>query len=180
MPELQPVREYVFIEGWLYENGDVGWRINSEVNEEVDFESLEQIVMEMAEDLQDPDDDDTVVLSLMFREKGEVYARWFLKESFCSFPQFLWLRRRMYRAQWKIHGRDREAGFFLRLLWVASWLYHRWSGHLGPRRRVLLSTKGATPQGLTELLSEQSEGLEKGSCGWGQPTQIIPFPSSGR
>ncbi len=174
MPDLEPVEEYVAIEAWQMTSGDIGWRIKPLTGESINREILEGILFEMCEAMLDPAGDNNVLLSIQLQEKGSVLARWAPGKPFVKHEAYLWLKRKLYQAQWRVMGRSVEPRL-LQIWWSIEWFYHHVSGHLDARQKASPAAPTRASASITPMLSEPFGGVETTSPPHTQPATVIPF-----
>lgn len=152
MEPLKPLREYLAIEAWLYEDGGIGWKIKSNRGGEIDHKAMANILFEMAE--HHAGDADTVI-AFYFQTNGNIVTRRRKDLDIRSRRSFVWLRENLWRAQSLMRDKRDEPGW-------RKWL---WSicFYLSPFRRSQKAPRLAAHSALptpTEPLAEPFERVQ--------------------
>jgi hypothetical protein len=175
--QLPPVKEYVFIEAWQYESGDMGWKILPQLNGGFDSEILERLLFEMIEDRLEKTHESSVILTNVFL-KDNALVRYSLKHDFSSRKNFVWLKKRFFDSEWRARG-IRLRGKRLRTFWWSlEWLWYYVTGQLRASRKVSAVAGAPVPAPAVDHASEPSEGLESVSPTTPKgPAKVLPFRS---
>lgn len=169
MEELRPVREFLAIELWQYEDGEIGWRMKSNCHNEPKKDIAEHLLMELAESFVGD-----VRLSIFMQDKGTITTRWLPGTNFGAFKTFLWLKMQLHQVQWNTVKRNPNPQWRT-YWWSLCWLAHKIAGHFKPSQNT--AAAGATPVPATP--AEASLDLSTALLGQSQPRSatVLPFPS---
>lgn len=175
MEELKPLREYLSIELWQYEDGELGWRVKSQCNESIDWNVAGHLMLEMAEHFHSGPDDE-MVASFFINSRNAITTRYARDRDFTTFDEWVWLNEFLHKIRW-FCVKKRHTALGLRPLgWTLAFLWHKLLGHLKRSQSAPRATPTAPTTSLTEMLSEPSEASEPGSQAGHGPGKVLQFP----
>lgn len=171
---LDPVKEFVTIDLWYYEDGRIGWKVKSNCNEEMDREATASMMLELAESIL-AGEKDQIVASMYFSMTGSITTRRLPSVDFSTFKDWMWLKSQMHQAQWYFVQRSSPPRWRW-YLWSLQFIWHKLRGHFKPRQTPLPAPHYTPPATVTEMLSERSTAVEKASKAPAGGGTVLPFP----
>lgn len=168
MTELKPLREFLNIELWQYEDEEIGWKMTSNCNtaEEQDRGLISRLLFEMAETFVGD-----VKFSMYVREKS-IVTRYPKGVDYSQLEDYLWMRTQLYQTQWFVLGRDLEPKWRIHW-WKLCWFVHKLSGRFK-------ASESKAKAAATPLPATAQEGSLNLFTALGTPSQVtsatvLPF-----
>lgn len=120
MKPLKPLKEYLFIEAWKYEDGGLGWSIKSADGSQVDVEAMNSILLEMAEHHSGLKD---TLVTVYIDVDGQILTRRPKNMQVITRYDYVWYRQQLWRSLRLMTDRTDKPFFWMKWVWsLEFWL----------------------------------------------------------
>lgn len=173
MAELKPLKEFLDIELWQYEDGEIGWKMTSNINspEEQNRSLIQHLLFELAESFLGD------VRFSMYIHHENIITRYLRTEDFSKLKDFLWLKAQFHQTQWYVVSRQSKPSWRI-YWWSLCWLGHKLAGHFKASQNTARAAATPVAAPPTEASIDLSEALLGQSQSRG--ATVVPFPGRDR
>lgn len=176
--DLPPVDEYVSIEVWQYSSGEIGWRMASHEENQLNSQLVEDMLCEMVDSFIETVNDDKVLYTILAKNSGETTTRWMHDIEGSTRSRYVWVKTNLYRSFWNMQGYAKTPGRLLEILWSLEYYFNRAKGHLDACQKPAAAGATSLPAHPQEVVFEPSEAVSGASE---QPLgRLLHFPLGGR
>lgn len=170
MAELEPVDLYINCEVWQHEDGRIGFRLRSELDEKPDLKILASVFRELSSEILRSFEDSEIAASILMFENGSVHVDWDRARDFAKHDNYILTRHNLLIVLATLSRQNNikkkngyRMSWIYRLVGSCIWLFRKLLNSFEPYQKPPPAAGSTANTPLNDKLSEASKGTNAGS-----------------